>query len=81
MSDDLEKRVLVLARWLYESRHPVIFTGAGIITESGLPDFRGPESLGKTTFDAHAHLRFNEGIGEVLPKAVKRLKRLMGLFE
>lgn len=36
---------------------------------------------GDTPFDLHAHLRFNEGIGEVLPKAVKRLKRLMGLFE
>ena len=36
---------------------------------------------GKTPFDQHAHLRFFEGIGSVLPKAVKRLKRLMGYFE
>ena len=36
---------------------------------------------GETPFDLHAHLRFSEGIGEVLPVAVKRLKRLMGLFE
>jgi NAD-dependent deacetylase len=36
---------------------------------------------GETPFDLHAHLRFNEGIGEVLPEVVKRLKRLMGLFE
>jgi NAD-dependent protein deacetylase/lipoamidase len=235
MNDDLVKRIQILAQWLYESRYTVIFTGAGISTESGLPDFRGPDGVwtrrdkgmstkpmskpwdsvepnkghmaivelqklgklkflisqnvdnlhlksgievellaelhgnmtklrctrcgktvdrssgqtvcrcggefnssvvdfgqslpvkdlslsfehsrncdlfivagsslvvtpaanmpeealrassklviinqGETPFDAHAHLRFNEGIGEVLPKAVKRLKRLMGLFE
>jgi NAD-dependent deacetylase len=35
---------------------------------------------GETPFDKHAHLRFYEGIGEILPRAVKRLKRLMGWF-
>ena len=36
---------------------------------------------GETPFDSHTHLRFYEGIGEILPRAVKRLKKLMGLFE
>ena len=36
---------------------------------------------GETPFDASVSLRFNERIGEVLPRAVKRMKRLMGLFE
>ena len=36
---------------------------------------------GKTPLDDYAHLIFNESIGEVLPRAVKRLKKLMGLFE
>jgi len=36
---------------------------------------------GETPFDSQAHLRFHETIGEVLPRAVKRLKRLMGWFE
>jgi NAD-dependent SIR2 family protein deacetylase len=40
-----EKRIQTLAQWLYESRHPVVFTGAGISTGSGLPDFRGPDGL------------------------------------
>ena len=36
---------------------------------------------GETPFDSHAHLRFHERIGGVLPNALKRLKRLMGYFE
>jgi NAD-dependent SIR2 family protein deacetylase len=36
---------------------------------------------GETPFDGVAHLRFYESIGEVLPPAVRRLKKRMGLFE
>ncbi len=45
MNENLKKRVQTLARWLYESRYPVVFTGAGISTDSGLPDFRGPDGV------------------------------------
>ena len=45
MTEDLSNRIQALAEWLYESRYPVVFTGAGISTESGLPDFRGPDGL------------------------------------
>jgi NAD-dependent SIR2 family protein deacetylase len=45
MSSDLEQRVDTLAQWMFESKHLVVFTGAGISTESGLPDFRGPDGL------------------------------------
>jgi NAD-dependent SIR2 family protein deacetylase len=45
MEGDLDGRIQPLAEWLYESRHLVVFTGAGISTESGLPDFRGPEGV------------------------------------
>ena len=41
MNSDIEQ----LARWLAEARHIVVFTGAGISTESGLRDFRGPDGL------------------------------------
>jgi NAD-dependent SIR2 family protein deacetylase len=45
MAASLEERLDTLARWLMESRYPVVFTGAGISTESGLRDFRGPDGL------------------------------------
>ncbi|MEA1872786.1 MAG: Sir2 family NAD-dependent protein deacetylase [Chloroflexota bacterium] len=45
MSLDLEQRIETLARWMLEAKHLVVFTGAGISTESGLPDFRGPDGL------------------------------------
>ena len=41
----LEERIETLAHWLHGARYPVFFTGAGISTESGLPDFRGPDGL------------------------------------
>lgn len=45
MDEGLAERIQTLARWMYESRYLVVFTGAGISTESGLPDFRGPDGL------------------------------------
>ena len=37
-----EQRIAELGRMLAESTHAVVFTGAGISTESGIPDFRSP---------------------------------------
>jgi len=42
---DLDKRINTLAQWMFEAKHLVVFTGAGISTESGLPDFRGPDGI------------------------------------
>jgi len=42
---DLEQRIEIFAQWLYESTYLVVFTGAGVSTESGLPDFRGPDGI------------------------------------
>jgi NAD-dependent SIR2 family protein deacetylase len=42
---DLDKRIETLAQWMFEAKHLLVFTGAGISTESGLPDFRGPDGI------------------------------------
>lgn len=36
-----------IADWLVRARQGVAFTGAGISTESGIPDFRGPDGFWK----------------------------------
>ncbi len=45
MASNLSQRINTLAHWMFEARHLVVFTGAGISTESGLPDFRGPDGI------------------------------------
>ena len=34
-----------IAKWIVKSNHIVAFTGAGISTDSGIPDFRGPDGV------------------------------------
>ena len=40
-----ETDVDTVASWLREARSVAILTGAGISTESGIPDFRGPDGV------------------------------------
>jgi len=44
---DLEERIKKLAQWMFDARSLVVFTGAGISTESGLPDFRARMESGR----------------------------------
>ena len=43
----LEEAIARAAELLAASRYAVAFTGAGVSTESGIPDFRGPQGLWK----------------------------------
>jgi NAD-dependent SIR2 family protein deacetylase len=43
--EDLEQQRATIARWILECEHLVAFTGAGISTDSGIPDFRGPDGV------------------------------------
>ena len=44
-NDTLEQSIEELAELIVRSQRIVVFTGAGISTESGIPDFRGPDGL------------------------------------
>jgi len=37
-----------LVAYLREASHVLVFTGAGISTGSGIPDYRGPQGVWKT---------------------------------
>eukprot|EP01047_Picozoa_sp_COSAG01_P060103 COSAG01_NODE_7318_length_3254_cov_1.498891_3_plen_81_part_00 len=41
----LEKKLDTLASWVRESKCFTAFTGAGISTSAGIPDFRGPDGI------------------------------------
>jgi NAD-dependent deacetylase len=40
-----ERQIEEISRWIFHSDHVVAFTGAGISTDSGIPDFRGPDGV------------------------------------
>jgi len=42
---ELEEKIELAAKWIAESERLVVFTGAGISTGSGLPDYRGPNGV------------------------------------
>lgn len=45
----LDKKVQQLADWIKASRHFTMFTGAGISTAAGIPDYRsGADTVNKT---------------------------------
>ncbi|MFX1274408.1 MAG: NAD-dependent deacetylase [Promethearchaeota archaeon] len=41
----LDEKIELAAKWIAESKKLVIFTGAGVSTDSGLPDYRGPDGV------------------------------------
>ncbi len=41
----LNERIDILSRWMCEAERIVIFSGAGISTDSGIPDYRGPDGV------------------------------------
>ncbi|XP_031492992.1 NAD-dependent protein deacetylase SRT1-like isoform X1 [Nymphaea colorata] len=43
--DVMQKKIQELAVLIQQSKHLVAFTGAGISTSSGIPDFRGPTGI------------------------------------
>ena len=45
------EKIEMLKNWIQESERIVAFTGAGVSTESGIPDFRSQDGLYSQKFD------------------------------
>ncbi|KAJ1531978.1 hypothetical protein ONE63_000615 [Megalurothrips usitatus] len=43
--EEVNAKIQKLAKWISESKHVVVHTGAGISTSAGIPDFRGPKGV------------------------------------
>ena len=41
----MDEKILTLKKWIGESDNVVFFGGAGVSTESGIPDFRSVDGL------------------------------------
>src|SRR5437879_6342516 len=41
----LEPSIASVRTWVEDAKHILVLTGAGISTESGIPDFRGPQGV------------------------------------
>ncbi|KAH7438417.1 hypothetical protein KP509_04G014200 [Ceratopteris richardii] len=61
--EELDKNAQVLAKWIHRSEHLIVFTGAGISTSAGIPDFRGPE--GTWTLAAQGRKRTSKTVSNL----------------
>jgi NAD-dependent deacetylase len=50
--------------WLEQARSVVVLTGAGISTDSGIPDFRGPQGIWTTNPEAQRYFEFDVYMSE-----------------
>ena len=46
-----EQKIFLLKKWIAESKRIVFFGGAGVSTESGIPDFRSVDGLYRQKFE------------------------------
>jgi len=72
----LDELIEELADLIVKSQKVVVFTGAGISTESGIPDFRGPEGIW-TKYDP-SDFTYQKFVGD--PEARKRIWKMKDMF-
>ncbi|XP_062516741.1 uncharacterized protein LOC134192074 isoform X2 [Corticium candelabrum] len=74
--EDLEKKLELLAKWIQCSKHVIFFTGAGISTSTGIPDFRSGMNTVLETGPGVWELRANLAARPATAKTVNMLKAI-----
>jgi NAD-dependent deacetylase len=67
---DLEERITSVRGWVEASDRVVVLTGAGISTDSGIPDFRGPGGVWTRNPEAEKLSTYDHYVGD--PEVRKR---------
>jgi NAD-dependent SIR2 family protein deacetylase len=65
----LEQRIQTIAQWIIDCEHLIAFTGAGISTDSGIPDFRGPDGVWTRRDAGLAPPRWRVSPSRIMPNA------------
>ena len=65
----LKEHIETIARWVLKGEHIVTFTGAGVSTDSGIPDFRGPDGVWTRRDAGLPAPRWRVPLGQVGPNA------------
>ena len=69
-----------LQKWLNESRQGVFFGGAGVSTESGIPDFRSVDGLYKQSYDEPPETIISHSYFEAKPQEFYRFYKEKMLY-
>jgi NAD-dependent deacetylase len=64
-----DEHIGTITRWIVECEHIVAFTGAGISTDSGIPDFRGPDGVWTRRDAGLPASRWSVPLGQIQPNA------------
>ena len=64
-----QRQIGTIAQWILESNNIVTFTGAGISTDSGIPDFRGPDGVWTRRDAGLAPPKWRVSPGQIKPNA------------
>ena len=75
-----EQKLEKLQEWLREAKRIVFFGGAGVSTESGIPDFRSPDGLYNQRYDYPPETIISHSFYERCPEIFYRFYRERMLF-
>lgn len=76
----MEGQLTTLQRWVDESKRIVFFGGAGVSTESGIPDFRSVDGLYHQSYDEPPETILSHSYFEQKPQEFFRFYRQKMLF-